>query len=136
MALEPTETREFEIQEIGELNKSPKGHTWIECETDAGTVVFWGGTSTNSLKDLQRRQPPFRVRCGVRHPLPNYPTHAWWVPDGAPIEFIDGRFYRVIASKRYSRAYRVYKRSSEVIARQIRQEKRLAPVEALRVRDA
>jgi dipeptidase E len=58
------------------------------------------------------------------------------IENNCAIEFIDGRFYRVIASKRYSRAYRVYKRSSEVIARQIRQEKRLAPVEALRVRDA
>jgi hypothetical protein len=94
MALEPTETKVFEIREVGELIKSPKGHQWIECQTDAGTVAFWGGTSTSNLKLLQRRTPPFKVRCGCRQPLPNYPTHAWWVPDGAPIEFIDAAFQR------------------------------------------
>jgi hypothetical protein len=95
MALEPTETRVFEVLEVGDLNKSPKGHTWIECETDAGTVVFWGGTSTSTnLKQIQRRQPPFTVRCGCRQPLPNYPTHAWWVPDGAPVDFVESRLTR------------------------------------------
>src|SRR5580658_982205 len=47
------------------------------------------------------------------------------------IEFIDGRFYRVISSKTYSRAYRVFKSGGEVVAEQIRQEKQLAPVESL-----
>jgi hypothetical protein len=47
------------------------------------------------------------------------------------IEFIDGRFYKVISSKSYSRAYRVYKSGGEVVAEQIRQEKQLAPVEFL-----
>jgi hypothetical protein len=56
--------------------------------------VFWGGTTTGNLKQLQTRTPPFRVRCGCRHPLPNYPTHAWWVPDGAPIEFVEAQFTR------------------------------------------
>jgi len=47
------------------------------------------------------------------------------------IEFINGRFYKVISSKSYSRAYRVYKSGGEVVAEQIRQEKQLAPVEFL-----
>ncbi len=47
------------------------------------------------------------------------------------IEFIDGRFYKVISSKSYSRAYRVYKYGGEVVAEQIRQQKQLAPVESL-----
>jgi len=89
MALEATETKVFEIREVGELSRSPKGHTWIECETDAGIVVFWGGPSATHLKQLQRRVPPFKVRCGCRQPLPNYPTHAWWVPDGVPLEFVE-----------------------------------------------
>jgi dipeptidase E len=46
------------------------------------------------------------------------------------IVFIDGRFYRVISSKT-ARAYRVYRSRGEVTAEQIRQEKRLAPVESL-----
>jgi hypothetical protein len=47
------------------------------------------------------------------------------------MEFIDDRFYRVINSKDYSRAYRVYKSGGEVVAEQIRQEEQLAPVESL-----
>ncbi|MGA8212408.1 MAG: peptidase E [Candidatus Sulfotelmatobacter sp.] len=47
------------------------------------------------------------------------------------IEFIDGRFYKVISSKSYSRAYRVYKCGGEVVAEQIRQQKQLAPLESL-----
>jgi dipeptidase E len=53
------------------------------------------------------------------------------IENNCAIEFIDGRFYRVISSKAYSRAYRVYKSGGEVIAEQIRQEKQLAPVESL-----
>jgi dipeptidase E len=47
------------------------------------------------------------------------------------IEFIDGRFYRVIRSKANSRAYTVYKSGGRVVAKQIRQEKQLAPIESL-----
>lgn len=53
------------------------------------------------------------------------------IENNCAIEFIDGRFYRVISSKSYSRAYRVYKSGGEVVAEQIRQEKQLAPIEAL-----
>jgi hypothetical protein len=50
------------------------------------------------------------------------------------MEFIDGRFYRVITSKAYSRAYRVYKCGGEVVVEQIPQEEKLAPVESLTYR--
>src|SRR5579864_4882624 len=42
------------------------------------------------------------------------------------IEFIDDRFYRVITSKAYSRAYRVYKTGGEVVTEQIPKQKQLA----------
>ncbi len=47
------------------------------------------------------------------------------------IEFIDGRSYRVITSKDYAHAYRVYKEDGRVVAEQIPQEKRLASLEPL-----
>ncbi len=47
------------------------------------------------------------------------------------MEFIDGRFYKVITSKSNARAYRVYKSGGEVVAERIRQEEQLAPVESL-----
>jgi dipeptidase E len=53
------------------------------------------------------------------------------IENNCAIEFIDGRFYKVIASKNYSRAYRIYKAGGEVITEQIRREKQLAPVESL-----
>lgn len=53
------------------------------------------------------------------------------IENNCAIEFIDGRFYKVISSKTHSRAYRVYKSSGEVVVEQIRQEKQLTPVESL-----
>ena len=50
------------------------------------------------------------------------------------IEFIDDRYYRVISSKGYSRAYRLYKSGGDVIAEQIQQEEQLVPVESLTYR--
>ena len=56
------------------------------------------------------------------------------VENNCAIEFIGGRFYKVISSKDRSRAYRVYKSGGEVIVEQIRQEKQLAPVESISYR--
>jgi dipeptidase E len=47
------------------------------------------------------------------------------------IEFIDGRFYRVISSKTHARAYRVYKKDGRVIVEQIRQDDRFTPIASL-----
>ncbi|MBI1895904.1 MAG: Type 1 glutamine amidotransferase-like domain-containing protein [Acidobacteria bacterium] len=47
------------------------------------------------------------------------------------MEFIDNRLYRVISSKSYSRAYRVYRSGADVVAEQIRREEQWAPVESL-----
>jgi dipeptidase E len=53
------------------------------------------------------------------------------IENSCAIEFIDGRFYRVIPARSYANAYRVYKRRGEVIAEKIPQKKRLAPIEWL-----
>lgn len=53
------------------------------------------------------------------------------IEDNCAIEFIDGRFFKVISSKSYAHAYKVYKSGSEVIAERIRQGKQLAPIESL-----
>jgi len=44
------------------------------------------------------------------------------------IEFIDGRFYRVITSKDHAHAYRVYKKDGRVVAERIPQDKQLRPI--------
>jgi dipeptidase E len=53
------------------------------------------------------------------------------IDNNCAIEFIDGRFYRVINSKSRARAYRVHKRDGDVVVEQIRREKRLIPTEYL-----
>ncbi len=53
------------------------------------------------------------------------------IENNCAIEFIDGRFYKVIRSKNYARAYRVYNSGREVISVQIPQKKQLTPFESL-----
>jgi dipeptidase E len=56
------------------------------------------------------------------------------IENNCAIEFIDDRFYRVIRSKDYSRAYVVYRCGGDVVAEQIRQQEQLAPIESLKNR--
>jgi len=53
------------------------------------------------------------------------------IENNCAMEFIDDRFYRVITSKSYARAYRLYKSDGDVVAEQIPREERLAPLEFL-----
>jgi hypothetical protein len=53
------------------------------------------------------------------------------IENNCAIEFINGRFYKVISSKSQARAYRVYKSDGEVVVKQIRQEEQLRPIESL-----
>ena len=50
------------------------------------------------------------------------------IENNCAIEFVDGRFYRVIRSNNYARAYRLYKKGADVVTRQIRQERQFAPL--------
>jgi dipeptidase E len=56
------------------------------------------------------------------------------IENNCAIAFIDGRFYRVLKSREYAHAYRVYKTAGKVIAERIRQEEQLAPMELLSAR--
>jgi hypothetical protein len=53
------------------------------------------------------------------------------IENNCAIEFIDGRFYKVINSKKNARGYRVYKSGGEVVAEQIIRDKRFADTESL-----
>jgi dipeptidase E len=53
------------------------------------------------------------------------------IENNCAIEFIEGQFYKVISSKSYARAYKVYKIGREVTSKQIRQERQPAPLEFL-----
>ena len=47
------------------------------------------------------------------------------------IEFINGQFYKVISSRSYAHAYRIYKSRGKVAVEKILEEKQLAPIESL-----
>jgi dipeptidase E len=53
------------------------------------------------------------------------------IENGCAIEFIDGRFYRVLASRENARAYRLVKSGGRVLSHEIPQGKKLAPIESL-----
>ena len=56
------------------------------------------------------------------------------IENNCAIAFIDGRFYKVITSKSYAHAYKVYKSGRKVVSEQIRQKKELSPVQSLTLR--
>ena len=58
------------------------------------------------------------------------------VENNCAVEFVDGRFYRVIRSNSYARAYRVYKNRSQVVSEQIPQRKHFSPVGPLLRRES
>jgi dipeptidase E len=53
------------------------------------------------------------------------------IENNCAIEFIDRRFYRVIVSRDYARAYRVCKRGGKVVSEQIPRQDRLVPLNSL-----
>jgi dipeptidase E len=53
------------------------------------------------------------------------------IENNCAIEFIDNRFYKVLRSKTYAKAYKVYDFGSEVISEQIPQQEKLAPIKSL-----
>jgi dipeptidase E len=53
------------------------------------------------------------------------------IENNCAIEFIDGRFYKVICSKPHARAYRLRKTGGEVVAEQIRRTDQLSSIESL-----
>src|SRR6202522_502277 len=53
------------------------------------------------------------------------------IENNCALSFIDGRFYRLIKSKEYARAYRLFKTGGQIVTEQIPEEKQLAPVAAL-----
>jgi|HubBroStandDraft_5_1064220.scaffolds.fasta_scaffold109899_2 dipeptidase E len=53
------------------------------------------------------------------------------IDNNCAIEFIAGKFYRIIRSKSYARAHGVYRQGHEVISEQLPQNAKLAPIESL-----
>ncbi len=83
MSRQPPETREFVVRYIGEVGRTRQGNAYVECDTDAGTVAFWGKVDMTNIHRLVQTKPPVRVRAPVIHS--NWPQHQLWVPEGSAI---------------------------------------------------
>jgi len=53
------------------------------------------------------------------------------IENNCAIEFINGKFYKVISSRGYAHAYRVHKSRGKVVSEKIPQRNQLAPIESL-----
>lgn len=53
------------------------------------------------------------------------------IDNNCAIEFIAGKFYRIISSRSYARAYRVYRQGHGLISEQLPKKEKLAPIESL-----
>jgi len=53
------------------------------------------------------------------------------IENNCAIEFIDGHLYKVITSKEYAHAYRVYKRGGQIVSEQIKREEHFTRIEIL-----
>ena len=77
------------ISAVGSEQASPRGHHYVECATDSGTVAFWASprrrVNVDRIRDLV---PPFSLTVSkVRHPTAPYSgQHAFWIPDTAELQ--------------------------------------------------
>jgi dipeptidase E len=53
------------------------------------------------------------------------------IQDNCALEFIDGKSFRVVTSKSYAGAYKVYRKHGEIVSERIPQEKGFAPIRLL-----
>jgi dipeptidase E len=53
------------------------------------------------------------------------------VENNCAVEFVAGKFYKIIRSKSYARAYGVYRLGREVISEQLPKSRKLTPIESL-----
>lgn len=89
MAYRKPEPMEFEVTRTGTLGTTPNDSVYLECETELGTIAFWGDRRSMANIDTIRHQtPPFRVRCGCIPPGRSSPQHKLWVPQSVRVEIL------------------------------------------------
>ena len=83
------EQRKLRVRRVGPERETSNGNRYVECDTDAGTVAFWGrekGADNMSL--IAAAQTPFTVTCGCIRS--NWERHDLWVPENEYTE-IEGQ---------------------------------------------
>ena len=68
--------RELTINQLSSTSTTANENLFLECATDAGRAAFWGSRSNNrNIAELQKHEPPFRVRCGCIRFSKAFPNH-------------------------------------------------------------
>jgi len=140
---------------IDHLLKSAYAKGTVLCGISAGSICWFDSGHSDSMSFYNpRRWKYINVKGlgfvkGVH--CPHYDSRTLGIPRrkdfqnmirkiGGPgiaienncaIEFIDGKFYKVISSKKYSGAYRVYRSGKEVFSKKIRREEHLTSIQKL-----
>ena len=80
--------RQIDVRKVDEIRKTSSGNSYLVCESDLGTVAFWGeeGAMAN-INVIASTTAPFRVLCGCIDS--NWDRHAYWIPQNAKVEILD-----------------------------------------------
>ena len=140
---------------VGRCLKSAYKNGTVLCGISAGSICWFDSGHSDSLAFYHPRKWKYiNVRgLGLVKGIhcPHYNSRTRGIPrrkhfrdmirkiggtgiaieNNCAIEFIDGRLYKVITSKKYAKAYKVHKHSGGVVARRIPEAKQLAPLESL-----
>jgi dipeptidase E len=140
---------------VDKLLKSAYENGTVLCGISAGSICWFDSGHSDSMSFYNSRKWKYINVKGLGFikgvHCPHYNSRTLGIPrrkhfrdmirkigglgiaieDNCAIEFIDGKFYKVITSKGYSGAYRVYRSGGEVFAEKIRQEKQLASIRKL-----
>jgi hypothetical protein len=76
----------FTVIARSEVWPTQKGNLYLECDTDHGTVAFWGkSTNTRNIDAVEAQTLPVLVDCETIGS--NWPQHRFWVMEGARLKF-------------------------------------------------
>lgn len=76
--------RALEIRSIGNVQTTSGGNSYLECQTDAGCVAFWGDAAhMNNIHTVEALHLPANIRCGCIRS--NWSQHQFWVPQSARV---------------------------------------------------
>ena len=77
---------QFVVTSRSEIWATSHGNLYLECETDRGTVAFWGKTgNTRNIDSVESKVPPFSVSCEVIDG--RWPQHRYWVMESKRLTF-------------------------------------------------
>jgi hypothetical protein len=82
----PTRT-EMTITQVEDVQHTSNGNSYLECQTNSGTVAFWGSSQNmKNIREIQQAQTPFEIVCDSIKA--NWSNHVLWIPESGVISSI------------------------------------------------